>query len=63
MLTQKIDAALYAIENCRLRIPDLAEAYRPGSPERAAIEELVAAVAKVDATLYRRDAKPPQVGR
>ena len=44
MLTRKIDAALDAITACRTRTPDLLGCYRPGAPERAALERLMAAL-------------------
>ena len=44
MLTRKIDAALDALAACRSRTPDLLDCYRPGAPERAALEGLMAAL-------------------
>ncbi|MDR3512493.1 MAG: hypothetical protein P4L73_12730 [Caulobacteraceae bacterium] len=57
MLTRQIDAALDALEACRTRAPHLRDCYRPGTPERAALDELVAALERTDAALR------PQTGR
>jgi len=59
MLTQKIDAALDAITDCKIRTPTLAHCYRPGTPERLALEGLLVALETVDAALMRRDAEAP----
>jgi hypothetical protein len=59
MLTQRIDAALNAIAACKVRTPLLADCYRPGTPERIALEGLLVALETVDAALLRRDAQPP----
>ncbi len=59
MLTQRIDAALNAIAACKVRTPLLADCYRPGTPERIALEGLLVALETVDAALLRRDAEPP----
>jgi hypothetical protein len=54
MLTRRIDAALDALAVCRTRLPDLREVFRPGDPERAALDDLQAALMRVDAVLSRR---------
>jgi hypothetical protein len=59
MLTQRIDAALDAIAACKTRTPLLADCYRPGTPERIALEGLLVALETVDAALLRRDAEAP----
>ena len=59
MLTQKIDAALDAITACKVKAPLLAHCYRPGTPERLALEGLLVALETVDAALTRRDAEAP----
>lgn len=51
MLTRKIDAALNALDACRASAPGLRDCYRPGSPERAALDELMAALERTDAAL------------
>lgn len=51
MLTRRIDAALDALDACRTRAPDLRDCYRPGSPERAALDELMAALERTTAAL------------
>jgi len=59
MLTQRIDAALNAIAACKVKAPLLADCYRPGTPERIALEGLLAALETVDAALLRPDAQAP----
>jgi hypothetical protein len=56
MLTRKIDAALDALDACRARTPGLRDCYRPGSPERDALDALVDALERTEAALR------PQVG-
>ena len=41
MITQRIDAAIEAMVACRNRVPYLRDLYRSGSPERAALDELL----------------------
>jgi hypothetical protein len=60
MLTRRIDAALMAMTACRLRLPDLRNVYRPGSPERAVLDELIATLERADDVLTALDARPPQ---
>ena len=59
MLTRRIDAALMAMTSCRDRVPDLLDVYRPGSPERSALDDLLAALKRADQVLTARDAQPP----
>ena len=54
MLTRRIDAALDALDKARERLPHLRDAYRPGAPERIAIEDLLAAIARTDEALQLR---------
>lgn len=61
MLTRKIDTALDAMASCRIRTPMLAECYRLGTPERIALDDLIAALERTDAILLRRDAAPPSI--
>lgn len=51
MLTERIDRALAALRDCRFRVPALRDLYRPGTPERAALDAVVAAVEAADRTL------------
>jgi hypothetical protein len=48
MLTRRIDAALTALTDCRQRVPALRDLYRPGSAERAALDELLTAIERAD---------------
>lgn len=59
MLTRRIDTALDAIARCRSQVPFLSGLYRPGSPERLALEDLLAALRRTDDALLRRQAAPP----
>lgn len=59
MLTRDVDAAYDAIERCRIRAPVLKWYYRPGTNERAAIDELLAAIERLEATLTAPSASPP----
>jgi hypothetical protein len=51
MLTRRIDAALDALQACRDRLPLLRDLYRPGSPERAALDEILGALSRADPVL------------
>jgi hypothetical protein len=51
MLTERIDAALEALAACRSRLPDLRDVFRPGAPERAVLDDLLAAMARADAVI------------
>jgi hypothetical protein len=44
MLTSRIDAALDALADCRLRVPSLRDIFRSDAPERAALDDVLAAV-------------------
>ena len=59
MLTRSIDAALDALAACRSRVPQLREVYRPGSPERAALDDLLSALTRTDEALSAGRASPP----
>ena len=56
MLTHKIDGALDALLACMMRLPALRDCYRPGTPERAALDDLMAALQRTDAVLFDRGA-------
>jgi hypothetical protein len=51
MLTRRIDAALDAIAACRDRVPELRNLYRDGTPERAALENLIDAAHRANGVL------------
>jgi hypothetical protein len=51
VLTERIDAALNALAACRDKLPYLCALFRPGEPERAALDDLLAALARADAVL------------
>jgi hypothetical protein len=57
MLTTKIDAALDTLLACTIRLPALRDCYRPGTPERAALDDLIQALARTDAILHSRSAR------
>ena len=59
MISRRIDAALDAIDRCRRQAPALSDAFRPGTPERAALEDLMAALKRTDDVLFRRQPRPP----
>jgi hypothetical protein len=56
MLTYQIDAALDALLALMMRAPALRDCYRPGTPERTALDELLAQLAHTDAILFNRAA-------
>ena len=60
MLTRRIDQALDALILCRQRLPFLRDLYRPGSPERAALDALLDGLRDADhaLTLTRRCGGP-----
>ena len=59
MLTHKIDGALDSLLACVMRLPALRECYRPGTPERAALDDLMASLERTDAVLFDRSAVGP----
>jgi hypothetical protein len=59
MLTRRIDAALDAIARCRAQAPVLASLFRPGAPERVALEDLLDALKRTDDALLGRQRQPP----
>ena len=59
MLSRRIDTALDAIVRCRSQVPLLSGLYRPGSPERTALDELAEVLGRADAALFHRPAPPP----
>jgi hypothetical protein len=58
MLTRRIDAALEALAACRSRVPGLRDVFRPGGPERAALDDLLAALERTDAVILSRRPAP-----
>lgn len=56
MLSYQIDAALDSLLACMMRTPALRDCYRPGTPERTALDELLAQLARTDAVLFNREA-------
>ena len=54
MLSYQIDAALDALLALMMRAPALRDCYRPGTPERTALDELLAQLARTDAILFDR---------
>jgi hypothetical protein len=61
MLTRRIDAALDALAACRSRVPSLRDVYRPGSAERAVLDDLLGALKRADDVLLDRRAAPPAI--
>jgi hypothetical protein len=59
MLTHKIDGALDALLACMMRLPALRDCYRPGTLERAALDDLMASLQWTDAVLFDRSALGP----
>jgi hypothetical protein len=51
MLTRQIDAAFDAIAACRERVPALRDLYRDGTPERAALDDLIDAARRANGAL------------
>ena len=52
MLTRRIDDAFEALFACRSRVPPLRDLYLADAPERAALDDLLAALARVDRALF-----------
>jgi len=44
MVTRRLDRAFEAVSECRRRAPDLTDAYAAGTPEREAVNALIAAL-------------------
>lgn len=59
MLSQKIDSALDALLACMMRLPALRDCYRPGTPERVALDDLTASLQRTGAALFE-DCSPPR---
>lgn len=51
MLTRRIDQALEALILCRERLPFLRDLYRPGSPERRALDAVLEDLRRADHAL------------
>lgn len=56
MLTHKIDGALDALLACMMRLPALRDCYRPGTPERGVLDDLMASLQRADAVLFEHAA-------
>jgi hypothetical protein len=41
-----------------VRLPALRDCYRPGTPERSALDELINSLARTDAILFTRNSRP-----
>lgn len=63
MLTRRIDQALEALILCRERLPFLRDSYRPGSPERAALDAALEGLRRADQALARGCEPPGRCGR
>ncbi len=61
MLSYQIDAALDALLALMMRAPALRDCYRPGTPERMALDGLLEQLARTDAILFNR--QPPTASR
>jgi hypothetical protein len=59
MLTRQIDAAVHALDRCRERVPFLRDRYGEGSPERAALDEVLASLRRADEVLFASTAAAP----
>jgi hypothetical protein len=59
MLTRQIDAAMYAMQTCGEHVPFLRDQYRPGSMERAALDDVLASLKRADAVLFSAAAEAP----
>jgi hypothetical protein len=59
VLTRRIDLALEALILCRERLPFLRDLYRPGSPERAALEIVLEGLREADHALTHRRCEQP----
>ena len=60
MLTRAIDAALDSLFRARERVPYLRDLYPQNSPERTALEDVLAALGRADAVLKRPKAPAPE---
>jgi len=54
MLTDQLDAAYFALDACRRRVPALRGVLRVGTPERAALDEALAAIERLEQALRSR---------
>jgi hypothetical protein len=61
VLTQKIDSALDALLACMMRLPALQTCYDIGTPERDALDELMASLQRTDVVLFSPHAAAPEV--
>ena len=59
MLTRQIDAALDSLHACGERLPFLRDLYRPGSTERAVLDDVIGAMKRADDVLLSFMASPP----
>lgn len=60
MRTRRLDAAFDALSACRSRVPFLRDVYRPGTPERVAVDDLLNALARLDAAKVAHYERPAQ---
>jgi len=51
VLTERIDLALNALHASRKHVPGLRDVFRPETPERIALDKLLAAMAEADDVL------------
>jgi hypothetical protein len=58
VLTRRIDQAFEALILCRERLPVLRDLYRPGSPERAALDAVLEGLRRADHALSQRCGQP-----
>jgi hypothetical protein len=64
VLTPRIDLALEALILCRERLPFLRDLYRPGSPERVALDVVLDGLREADRALTpRRRERPSAAAR
>jgi hypothetical protein len=54
MLSRTVDSALNALWLCRERVPPLRDRYSHGSPERATLDRVLAAIRDFDDTVQER---------
>ena len=59
MLTRRIDAAMHSLQSCGERVPFLRDQYRPGSLERAVLDDLLTTLKRADDVLFSPAAEAP----
>lgn len=60
MITRQFDAAVFSMQTCGERLPFLRDQYRPGSIERAALDDVLASLRRADAVLFSVAAEAPE---